>query len=139
MYRPSHTAPATVRSPLAGGQVTNGFKSPMGKSVPLPRVLRLKAEDVARTGNKPFRSAKFTWVTEAGRKERWIVASCGSHSVVWNLKCVAPFSALTQGRQQCVVAAGVVNLSACLLHPFLEPRSPCMLATCAVCLSLNAG
>jgi hypothetical protein len=32
------------------GQETNGFKSPMGKEIPLPRLLRLKPEDVVRTG-----------------------------------------------------------------------------------------
>lgn len=27
---------------------------------------------------------KFTWITEQGSQERWIVASCGNFSVLWN-------------------------------------------------------
>lgn len=70
----------------AGGKETNGFKSAMGKKIPLPRILRLKAEDIARIGRKPFRNAKFTWITEQGQKERWLVASSGNYSVIWSLK-----------------------------------------------------
>ena len=29
---------------------------------------------------------KFTWVTEAGHSERYIVATCGRFSVIWNFK-----------------------------------------------------
>ena len=35
--------------------------------------------------NAPFQKGKFTWVTEAGNSERYIVASVGRHSVIWNL------------------------------------------------------
>ena len=31
---------------------------------------------------------KFTWITEQGSSERWIVASCGNFSVLWNFTSV---------------------------------------------------
>ena len=58
----------------------------MGARAPAPRLCRLKAEDVAKVGNAPLRQGKFTWVTEAGRQERWIVASCGNYTVLWNFR-----------------------------------------------------
>ena len=67
-----------------GGKDTNGFKSKMGARAPAPRLLRLKAEDQPLLQGAPLRQGKFTWVTEAGRDERWIVASCGNHTVLWN-------------------------------------------------------
>lgn len=30
-------------------------------------------------------AGKFTWITEAGQKERWVVANVGNFSVIWNL------------------------------------------------------
>ena len=68
----------------------NGFKSRMGAAAPRPRLLRLRPEDAAKVGGAPLRAGKFTWVTEAGRQERWIVASCGSNTVLWNFRCAAP-------------------------------------------------
>lgn len=67
---------------------TNGFKSRMGKNTPLPRVLRLKSQDLYLTGNKPLKFGKFSWITESGRQERWVVASCGQYSVIWSFKKV---------------------------------------------------
>ena len=69
---------------------TNGFKSRMGAAAPRPRLLRLRPEDAAKVGGAPLRQGKFTWVTEAGRQERWIVASCGSNTVLWNFRRAAP-------------------------------------------------
>lgn len=69
---------------------TNGFKSRMGAAAPRPRLLRLRPEDAAKVGGAPLRAGKFTWVTEAGRQERWIVASCGSNTVLWNFRRAAP-------------------------------------------------
>ena len=34
----------------------------------------------------PFQKGRFTWVTEADRKEKWIVASIGKYSVLWNFR-----------------------------------------------------
>jgi hypothetical protein len=37
-------------------------------------------------GRAPLQKGKFTWITEAGRQERWIVASCGAYTVLWNFR-----------------------------------------------------
>jgi hypothetical protein len=39
-------------------------------------------------GRAPLQKGKFTWITEAGRQERWIVASCGAYTVLWNFRWV---------------------------------------------------
>lgn len=41
-----------------------------------------------QVGRAPLQKGKFTWITEAGRQERWIVASCGAYTVLWNFRCV---------------------------------------------------
>ena len=58
----------------------------MGSRAPAPRLLRLKPEDQSLLVGAPLRQGKFTWVTEAGREERWIVASCGNYPVLWNFR-----------------------------------------------------
>lgn len=64
---------------------TTGFVSKMGRgNAKPPKMLQLKPEDEMLIGDKPFRNAKFTWITEQGKRERWVVASCGPYSVVWN-------------------------------------------------------
>jgi hypothetical protein len=70
------------------GRETNGFQARMGAQAPAPRLLRLKAEDQAKVGRAPLQKGKFTWITEAGRQERWIVASCGAYTVLWNFRQV---------------------------------------------------
>ena len=65
---------------------TNGFRSRMGSKSPKPRLLRLKAEDTVVTKGANFAKGKFTWVTESGRQERWIVVSCGNYTVLWNFR-----------------------------------------------------
>lgn len=69
-----------------GNRELSGFTDRAGARLATPRLLRLRPEDVVLTGGRPLRGAKFTWVTEAGRTERWVVASCGRYSVVWNFK-----------------------------------------------------
>ena len=69
------------------GKETNGFKSRMGARGAAPRLLRLKPEDLAHVGSAPLQKGKFTWVTESGREERWIVASCGNYTLLWNFRC----------------------------------------------------
>ena len=71
------------------GKETNGFKSRMGARGAAPRLLRLKPEDLAQVGSAPLQKGKFTWVTESGREERWIVASCGNYTLLWNFRCAA--------------------------------------------------
>jgi len=51
----------------------------MGKRGSMPRLLRLRPEDAARTAGKPLQKGKFSWITESGQAERWIVASCGEY------------------------------------------------------------
>ena len=48
----------------------------------MPRILRLRPEDVARTGGKPLQKGKFSWITEQGRAERWIVVTCGERQAI---------------------------------------------------------
>lgn len=67
---------------------TNGFKSRMGQNAPRPRLLRLRLEDGAKTKNANLTKGHFTWITEQGRQERWIVASCGNYTVLWNFRFV---------------------------------------------------
>jgi hypothetical protein len=71
-----------------GGKETNGFKSRMGSRGPAPRLLRLKVEDTVLTKGAPLTKGKFTWITQAGREERWIVANCGNYTVLWNFRWV---------------------------------------------------
>jgi hypothetical protein len=77
----------TYKDPTSGQELC-GFTSRMGSKAPAPRLLRLKVEDVGRTGGTPFRKGHFTWITEKGRQERWIVASCGNFTVLWNFRSV---------------------------------------------------
>jgi hypothetical protein len=63
------------------GAVTTGFHAPMGSNMTAPRLLQLLPVDVKRTGGRPLTKGRFTWVTEQGVQERWIVASVGNYSV----------------------------------------------------------
>jgi hypothetical protein len=46
------------------------------------------AEDVKLTGGAALEKGHFTWITEKGRQERWVVASCGNYTVLWNFRWV---------------------------------------------------
>lgn len=70
------------------GKEVCGFTSRIGAKAPAPRLLRLAPKDLAVTGGAPLEKAHFTWITEAGRQERWIVASCGKYTVLWNFRSV---------------------------------------------------
>jgi hypothetical protein len=52
------------------------------------RLLRLKPADEMADGlaGCPFKGTKFTWVTESNEYERWIAASRGEYTVMWNLR-----------------------------------------------------
>jgi hypothetical protein len=52
------------------------------------RLLRLKPADEMALGlaGYAFKGAKFTWVTESDEYERWIAASRGEYSIMWNLR-----------------------------------------------------
>jgi hypothetical protein len=53
-----------------------------------PILTSIMCPALAPAGSKPFRNGKFTWVTESGKSERFIVVSVGKHSVIWNLNKV---------------------------------------------------
>ncbi len=59
------------------GVPCSGFTSRMGSKGSMPRLLRLRPEDTARSAGRPLQKGKFSWITESGQNERWIVASCG--------------------------------------------------------------
>lgn len=77
----------TYKDPKSGKELC-GFTSKMGTNAPAPRLLRLKTEDVKLTKGAPLEKGHFTWITEKGRQERWIVASCGTYTVLWNFRSV---------------------------------------------------
>ncbi|GAB4822475.1 hypothetical protein N2152v2_009521 [Parachlorella kessleri] len=77
----------TYRDPKTGKELC-GFTNRMGPNAPAPRLLRLKPQDTALTANAPLEKGHFTWITEKGRQERWIVASCGNYTVLWNFRQV---------------------------------------------------
>lgn len=66
------------------GQPANAFESRMGGRGAVPRLLRLRPEDVAKVKGAKLSKGKFTFITEQGHSERWIVAGCGKFSLVWN-------------------------------------------------------
>lgn len=74
----------------ADGKVASAFKQRMGRgSAPAPRLLKLRPEDVAATRGAPLAKGKFTWVaTPDAPRERWIAASCGTHTVLWSFDAV---------------------------------------------------
>ena len=71
----------------AKGFESTGFKARMGAQKAAPRMLRLNPVDVPPEGIA-FRDAKFTWITESGRAERYIIASTGKMSVIWSFRRV---------------------------------------------------
>lgn len=65
---------------------------------PSPALPPPPLEDVKLTKNAPLEKGHFTWITEQGRQERWIVASCGNYTVLWNFRCVIRWSPSLVGR-----------------------------------------
>lgn len=70
------------------GKPINGFHKSLSVHASPPKLLKLRAEDRAMMGDSPFKKAKFTFVTESGIQERWIVTTCGMYSVLWNFRQV---------------------------------------------------
>ncbi|EFJ44461.1 hypothetical protein VOLCADRAFT_82851 [Volvox carteri f. nagariensis] len=81
------------------GKDANAFESRMGGRGAVPRLLRLKPEDAIKTqvNGAKFTKGKFTWITEGGQSERWIVAGCGRFSVVWNFSKIRTTSTQSLG------------------------------------------
>ena len=78
----------TVIKDSKTGDLTNGFKTKAGDLASLAALLKLKPEDAARARGAPLTRGKFTWVTEQGKQERWIVASCQNYSILFNFRRV---------------------------------------------------
>ncbi len=72
----------------ADGKSVEGYRKSLASLATRPKLLKLKPEDTIRTGHAPLRKGRFTFVTEASHQERWIVATCGSYSVLWNFRQV---------------------------------------------------
>lgn len=68
-----------------GGNEVSGFKQSISKTA-TARLLKLKPEDQALLKGEPLRQGRFTWVTEQGAQERFIVASCGKYTLRWNFR-----------------------------------------------------
>jgi len=71
-----------------GSKELCGFTSRLGAKAPKPRLLMLTPEDAVYTKQAPLEKAKFSWITDNNRKERYIVASCGNYTVQWNFRAV---------------------------------------------------
>lgn len=68
-----------------GGNEVSGFKQSISKTA-TARLLKLKPEDQALLKGEPLKQGRFTWVTEEGTQERFIVASCGKVTLRWNFR-----------------------------------------------------
>jgi hypothetical protein len=92
----------------------DAFKKPGKSKMDRLRLLRLKPEDRVLTGHVALKCARFTWVTDpASAKdsaERWIVASCGQHTVLLNFRRCVPPSAVSN---HCKSAAHAVCAPGC--------------------------
>lgn len=67
------------------GTQSNGFTSRMGSKGSMPRLLRLRPEDVAKTGSKPLSKGKFSWITESGALRYKVMGGRG----LWGAACCA--------------------------------------------------
>jgi hypothetical protein len=104
----------TTYSSGESGRELCGFTERMGQNKPAPRLLRLTTPDVARTAGAPLEKGHFSWVTERGHSERWIVASCGNFTVLWN------FRAVKAAKPVIVSLGGLTTVSAYNLIPKSE-------------------
>lgn len=81
-----------------------------------------------QNSNAPMEKGHFTWVTTQGRQERWIVASCGNYTVLWNFRpvsCAAPLA----GPPWLGVAAHAQEGRLCCMSS-LCVRSPALVRVC---------
>ncbi|XP_024395193.1 protein CYPRO4 [Physcomitrium patens] len=71
------------------GRMKTGFSGRMGGKIGAPRLLKLRAFDAHRDGKQQkLHGGKFSWVTEEGKQERYLVVSAGTFTVVWNFDIV---------------------------------------------------
>ncbi len=98
------------------------------------------AEDVKLTKGAPLEKGHFTWITERGRQERWIVASCGTYTVLWNFRWVSIAVALPPCLARGLAGqAGLWN--PCMLtgsRGIQHPKSPPNLSPAQVCQDCGA-
>eukprot|EP00798_Chlamydomonas_sp_ICE-L_P031953 gene31953-33737_t len=89
------------------GDPCTAFTKSMGTRGSTPRLLRLRPEDSKLIAGKPFQKGKFTWITEQGHSERWIVAS-DSKLIVGRSFQKGKFTWITeQGRSERWIVASV--------------------------------
>ena len=78
------------------------------------------------TGGAALEKGHFTWITEKGRQERWVVASCGNYTVLWNFRWVGGWVLESCRRRRLggllAAAAGDSSSSSRLLVP--QARQP---------------
>jgi hypothetical protein len=84
------------------GGLSTGFRKKMGANIAAPRLLKLLPADVARTRGAPFAKGRFTWVTSGDAQERFVAASVGTFSAVWNFRHVKAVTAPGAGSTQCL-------------------------------------
>jgi hypothetical protein len=84
------------------GALSTGFRKRMGANIAAPRLLKLLPGDVARTGGASFAKGRFTWITSGDTQERWVAASVGTFSAVWNFRHVKAVTKPGAGATQCL-------------------------------------
>lgn len=67
------------------GKEVSGFSKSIS-STASACLLKLKPEDQGLLDEGSFKNGRFTWVTEAGSREHWVVASCGNYMLKWNFR-----------------------------------------------------
>lgn len=72
----------------SNGKDMCGFTSRMGSKAPSPRLLRVNPIDAVKVGFAPLEKGHFTWVTSGREQERWVVATCGNYTALWNFRQV---------------------------------------------------
>ena len=69
-------------------ELTNGFRTRAGSASRAEITQAQTRRRYSRARRAPLTRGKFTWVTEQGKQERWIVASCQNYSILFNFRRV---------------------------------------------------
>ena len=86
-----------------------------------------QAEDQKLTKGAALEKGHFTWITEKGRQERWVVASCGNYTVLWNF------------RRGTEAWGGVLAWRLLQARPLLLPRACASLAWSIPCFTAGSA
>lgn len=82
------------------GKIQSGFHERMGTNIAAPRILRIKPQDLVKTGNAKLSGAKFQWRTsDQGHREAFISASLGSATVLWDVEKLRKMQGSEAGQQ----------------------------------------